>query len=336
VTTPRAAVDVGSNSVRLLIVGADGARVRREMAITRLAAGVDATGHLDDAALERTLRTIARFRDLWVDHGVDGRVRIAATSAVRDASDRQRFFDGVLAATGVPAEVLSGAEEAALAYAGATAAVEVARPTAVIDIGGGSTELIVGDRTGEVAGSVSLQLGCVRITERHLASDPPSADELAAAHALIEAQLDHAVTELSRSGVSLSDAASLVAVAGTATTLGALHLGLDRYDEDRIHGARMPAAALAAMADRLTLMTAAERAELGPIQPGREDVIHGGALVLHAALTRAGLDEVVISEADSLDGLAASLAGTWHGVAGPWEPAEPEDDNPPVPSAADV
>jgi exopolyphosphatase / guanosine-5'-triphosphate,3'-diphosphate pyrophosphatase len=227
----------------------------------------------------------------------------------------------------VPAEVLSGEEEAALAYAGATAAVEVPRPTAVIDIGGGSTELIVGDRTGEVAGSVSLQLGCVRITERHLASDPPSAGELAAARALIEAQLDHAVEELA-AGVSLSDAASLVAVAGTATTLGALHLGLDRYDEDRIHGARMPAAALAAMADRLTLMTAAERAELGPIQPGREDVIHGGALVLHAALTRAGLDEVVISEADSLDGLAASLAGTWHGVAGPWEPAEPEDDNP--------
>lgn len=307
-TAPRAAVDVGSNSVRLLVVDPDGARVRREMVITRLAAGVDATGHLDDAALDRTLRTIARFRDLWVGHGVDGRVRIAATSAVRDASDRQRFFDGVLAATGVAAEVISGEEEAALAFAGATSAVEVARPTAVIDIGGGSTELIVGDRSGEVVGSVSLQLGCVRVTERHLASDPASAAELVAARELIEAQLDRAVEVLGRSGVALTDAASLVGVAGTATTLGALHLGLDRYDEDRIHGARIPVAALAALADRLTAMTAAGRAELGPIQPGREDVIHGGALVLHAALARTGLDEVVISEADSLDGLAASLA----------------------------
>lgn len=307
-TTPRAAVDVGSNSVRLLIVDPAGARVRREMAITRLAAGVDATGHLDDAALDRTLRTIARFRDLWVTHGVDDRVRIAATSAVRDASDRHRFFDGVLAATGVPAEVISGQQEAVLAYAGATGGVEVPRPTAVIDIGGGSTEVIVGDPSGEVVGSVSLQLGCVRVTERHLASDPASAAELAAARDLIETQLDGAVEVLGRSGVAMSDAASLVGVAGTATTLGALHLGLDRYDEDRIHGARIPVAALGALADRLTAMTTAERAELGPIQPGREDVIHGGAMVLHAALERTGLDEVVISEADSLDGLAASLA----------------------------
>jgi len=301
-------VDVGSNSVRLLIVDPSGARVRREMAITRLAAGVDATGHLDDAALDRTLRTIARFHDLWVSHGVDGRVRIAATSAVRDASDRQRFFDGVLAVTGVPAEVISGEQEALLAYAGATGGVEVPRPTAVIDIGGGSTELIIGDPSDEVVGAVSLQLGCVRVTERHLLSDPASAVQLAAARDLIEAQLDRAVEVLGSSEVPLSDVSALVAVAGTATTLGALHLGLDRYDEDRIHGARISAAALGALADRLVAMTSAERAQLGPIQPGREDVIHGGAMVLHAALARTGLDEVVISEADSLDGLAASLA----------------------------
>lgn len=306
-TTPRAAVDVGSNSVRLLIVDPDGVRIRRDMVITRLAAGVDATGHLDDAALHRTLDTLASFRDRWVDHGVDGRVRIAATSAVRDASDRHRFFEGVLAATGVRAEVITGEEEAALAYTGATAAVDVPRPTAVIDIGGGSTELIVGDRSGEVAASVSLQLGCVRVTERHLASDPASADEVAAARQLIDAQLDHAETVLGRSRVSLRDPASLVGVAGTATTLGALHLGLDHYDEDRIHGARIPADALAALADRLATMTAAERAALGPVQPGREDVIHGGALILTAALRRTGRQEVVISEADSLDGLAASV-----------------------------
>lgn len=307
-TTPRAAVDVGSNSVRLLVVDARGARLTREMVITRLAAGVDATGHLDDRALDRTLETIARFRDVWVAFGVGDRVRIAATSAVRDAADRERFFDGVRAVTGVDAEVLTGVEEAGLAFAGAASAVEVARPTAVIDIGGGSTELIVGATDGTVAGSVSMQLGCVRVTERHLSSDPPGAAELEAAQAMIDEQLDRAEQALSGQGVALADAASLIGVAGTATTLGAIHLGLDDYDEDRIHGTRLPAEALATMAARLASLTSAQRAMLGPVQAGREDVIHGGALVLHAALGRMGLGEVAISEADNLDGLVASLA----------------------------
>jgi exopolyphosphatase / guanosine-5'-triphosphate,3'-diphosphate pyrophosphatase len=307
-STPRAAVDVGSNSVRLLVVDGDGARLTREMVITRLAAGVDATGHLDDRALGRTLETIAGFRGIWAAHGVGDRVRIAATSAVRDAADRERFFEGVRAATGVDAEVISGEEEAQLAFLGAATAVDVTRPTAVIDIGGGSTELIVGDGNGEVAGSVSLQLGCVRVTERHLASDPPSVDQLRAARAMIEEQLDRAEAALSAQGVALTDATSLIGVAGTATTLGAIHLGLPSYDEDRIHRTRLPAPALAEMAERLAGMSSAERARLGPVQPGREDVIHGGALVLHAALARMGLGEVTISEADNLDGLVASLA----------------------------
>ncbi len=305
---PRAAIDVGSNSVRLLIVDADGQRILREMAITRLAAGVDATGHLDDDALHRTLETIAGFRTVADAQGVEGRLRIAATSAVRDATDRQRFFDGVLASTGVHAEVLSGAEEAALAFAGAARAVDVERPTVVIDIGGGSTELIVGTRTGEVAGSVSLQLGCVRITERCLASDPASDEERRDARRLIETQLAHAETVLAGQGASLADAAGAVAVAGTATTLGALHLGLGSYDEDRIHGVHVPTTALATLAEELASMTAAERAALGPVQPGREDVIHGGAMILHAILARTGIDGVVISEADNLDGLVASFA----------------------------
>ncbi|MFU8841744.1 MAG: exopolyphosphatase [Nitriliruptoraceae bacterium] len=305
---PRAAVDVGSNSIRLLVADAHGRRRTRVMEITRLAAGVDATGHLDDAALERTLTTIGRFRAIWTEHGVDGRVRIAATSAVRDARDRQRFFDGVRRVTGVAAEVLSGEEEAALAFAGAAGAVQVPRPTAVIDIGGGSTELVVGDAEGRVAGAVSLQLGCVRVTERHLASDPPSAAELVAARDLVASQLDHAEAVLAARGVTLRDAAALVGVAGTATTLGALHLGLDRYDEDRIHGTRLPTEALAQLTEQLVGLTAAQRATLGPVQPGREDVLHGGALVLLEAVRRCGLDEVVISEADNLDGLVASLA----------------------------
>jgi len=239
---------------------------------------------------------------------VEDRVRIAATSAVRDAADRERFFDGVHAETGVEAEVITGEEEARLAFLGAATAVEVARPTAVIDIGGGSTELIVGDSDGEVAASVSLQLGCVRVTERHLAADPPSADQLRSARAMIEAQLDRAETVLAEQGVEITQASSLIGVAGTATTLGAIHLGLPTYDEDRIHRTRLPAVALADMAERLAGMTSSQRAMLGPVQPGREDVIHGGALVLHAVLARMGLDEVTISEADNLDGLAASLA----------------------------
>jgi exopolyphosphatase/guanosine-5'-triphosphate,3'-diphosphate pyrophosphatase len=307
VSQPRAAVDVGSNSARLLVVDGAGARRTRVMEITRLAAGVDATGHLDDAALARTLDTIGRFRAIWTGYGVTGRVRIAATSAVRDASDRERFFAGVREVAGVEAEVLTGEQEAALAFAGAAAAVEVARPTAVVDIGGGSTELVVGDGDGRVAGSVSLQLGCVRVTERHLADDPPSPEQLAAAAAMVADRLDHAERSLAGQGVVLREVAGLVGVAGTATTLGAIHLGLDRYDEDRIHGTRLPRTALEAITTDLVGRTAAERAELGPVQPGREDVLHGGALVLLETLRRVGLDEVVISEADNLDGLVASL-----------------------------
>lgn len=305
---PRAAVDVGSNSVRLLVLDGDGTRRTRVMRITRLAAGVDATGHLDDAALSRTLEVIASYREVWREHGVTDRVRIAATSAVRDAADRDRFFTGVQDVTGVGAEVITGDEEAALAFAGAVAAVDVPRPTAVLDIGGGSTELIVGDGAGRVAGAVSMQLGCVRVTERHLTDDPPSAADLLAARGLIDAELEAGTRTLAELGADPRTARALVAVAGTATTLGALHLGLDSYDEDRIHGTRLPADALDDLAARLSAMTAAERGQLGPVQPGREDVIHGGALVLQAALACTGLDEVVISEADGLDGLAASLA----------------------------
>ncbi|MEX2549097.1 MAG: exopolyphosphatase [Nitriliruptoraceae bacterium] len=306
-TGSRAAIDVGSNSVRLLIVDAEGRRILREMAITRLAAGVDATGHLDDDALERTLTTIARFRTLADRHGVADRLRIAATSAVRDAADRQRFFDGVQARTGVPAEVLTGEEEAAFAFAGAAMAVDVERPTVVIDIGGGSTELIVGTASGEVAGSVSLQLGCVRVTERCLTSDPPTEGERRVARRLIDDQLELAVATLAGQHAPVTTAVGAVAVAGTATTLGALHLGLQAYDEDRIHGARIPTASLAMLVEELGSLTSTERAALGPVQAGREDVIHGGAMILHAILVRTGLDEVAISEADNLDGLVASL-----------------------------
>ena len=300
---PRAAVDVGSNSVRVLVHGAAGERITRVMEVTRLGTGVDRRGRLDDVALDRTLATIGRYHDLWRHHGVTDRVRIAATSAVRDASDRDRFFDGVRRRTGVDAEVLSGDEEARLAYLGATGAVDVPLPAVVLDIGGGSTELIVGGTAG-----ASMQLGCVRLTERHLAADPPAAGELDAARSDVARRLDEADAVLAQQGARVADAASLVAVAGTATTLAALYLGLDDYEEDAIHGTRLPAAALGALTAELAAMPASARARLGPMQPGREDVIHGGALVLDAVVARYGFAEVVVSEADLLDGLVASLA----------------------------
>jgi exopolyphosphatase / guanosine-5'-triphosphate,3'-diphosphate pyrophosphatase len=310
VSTPRAAVDVGTNSVRLLLVDAAGDRITREMTVTRLGAGVDERGHLDDAALGRTLDTIGGYHQLWLSHGVDHRVRIAATSAVRDAADRDRFFDGVLELTGVDAEVISGEEEARLSYLGAVGAVDVQGPPAVIDVGGGSTELIVGSRSDPVtvAGSVSLQLGCVRLTERLLRGDPPTADQLRAARHLVRERLDEADRSLARQGTALLEAASLIGVAGTATTLAALHLGLDRYDEDRIHGTRIPADALDELTARLCAMSVAARADLGPVQAGREDVLHGGAIVLDEVLHRYGFADLVVSEADILDGLVASLA----------------------------
>lgn len=298
-----AAVDVGSNSVRLLVVDADGVNVDRHMRITRLAAGVDRTGQLDDAAIARTVEAIGEFAARWRSLGVRDRVRITSTSAVRDAGDRHRFLDAVESAVGVRPEVLSGHQEAALAFAGATGAVDVAMPTAVLDIGGGSTEIVLGDRDG-VQDAVSLQLGCVRLTERCLHTDPPSAIERDQARTVIAEQLDEADRVLGPNAVA---GRSLVAVAGTATTLAALHLGLPTYEEDRIHGTRIPAEPLAALTNKLVGLTAAERAKLGPMQAGREDVIHGGALVLDAVMARYGFDGVIISEADGLDGSAASL-----------------------------
>jgi exopolyphosphatase / guanosine-5'-triphosphate,3'-diphosphate pyrophosphatase len=305
---PRAAVDVGTNSVRLLLVDAAGQRITREMTITRLGSGVDRNGHLDDQALARTLDTIAAYRLMWTEHGVDpAHVRVAATSAVRDAADRDRFFDGVRQVADVTAEVITGVEEAALSFSGAVRAVEVATPTAVVDIGGGSTELIVGDAEGEVAGSVSLQLGCVRLTERCLSSDPPTTEQLAAARHLVRDGLDEADRCLGAAGTSLGSAAALIGVAGTVTTLAALHLGLPAYQEERIHGARIPASAVRDLAVELCSMTSAQRAALGPVQPGREDVLHGGALVLAAVVERYGFADVVVSESDILDGMVAAL-----------------------------
>lgn len=300
---PRAAVDVGSNSCRLLVVDADGAPVAREMEITRLGQGVDERGHLDDGALERTLEVIARYRDRWEGHGVSPEaVRIGATSAVRDAEDRDRFFDAVAERTGVEAVVLSGEEEARATFRGVAARLEVTPPLLVLDVGGGSTELIVGGRDGDVVASVSLQLGSVRLTERLLRGDPPTGDEIRAAKEEVRVRLEEGRTRLEDGGADPRDG-TLVGVAGTVTTLTALHLDLDVYDPDAIHGTRLPRGVVDALTDVLLRMPVVDRAGLPQVSAGREDVIAGGALIVRGVMERFGHRELVTSEADILDGL---------------------------------
>lgn len=303
--SPVAAVDVGTNSVRLLIMDDDGTRILRSIITTRLGYGVDRTGRLDNDALARTLDMLAGFATDWRAHGVTDRVRIVATSAVRDASDRDRFFTGVTAVTGHTPEVISGEEEAALAFAGAARAVGVTGPCVVVDIGGGSTELVLGAVNEPIRASVSLQLGCVRITERNFVSDPVSADEernavndicqrLAGARTVIDAARQDGVT-------------TLIGVAGTATTLGALHKNLDTYDEDEIHNTHIPTDALTRLTRELVAETTEMRRQRGPVQPGREDVLHAGALILTEIVSAFASDGVIVSERDSLDGVAQGL-----------------------------
>lgn len=305
---PRAAVDSGTNSTRLLVVDGQGRTLARRLTITRLGQGVDERGRLDDDALRRTLDAIAAYRDEWRRHGVDERhVRIAATSAVRDAANRDRYFDGVKQLTGVHAEVLSGDDEARLSYAGAAAALDVPRPMAVIDIGGGSTEVVVGDATGKVRAAVTSQVGSVRVTERHLRDDPPTGDQVASATAMIDEILDDVAARMAAAGGPPDSAVTLVGVAGTVTTVAALCFGQAEYDDEALHGRRVRLGDVCAWTDRLLAMPVAERRRLGAIPAGREDVIAGGALILARVLERHGYDEIVVSTADILDGLVASL-----------------------------
>lgn len=297
-----AAVDVGTNSIRLLVAERDGHSLRpleRLMTITRLGAGVDARGRLDDEALERSLSCIQAYADRWRELGAQ-RIRVSATSAVRDATDRDRFFDGVRSRAGVEAEVLSGDQEARTSFRGATAGTAGSAPYLVLDIGGGSTEFILGSSGPEAM--TSRQLGCVRLTERCLRSDPPTESELDAATVLVDQELDQ-VEQL----VPARDAATLVGVAGTVTTIAALHLALPEYRASVIHNTRVPRDAVGEITRRLAGMRIAQRRELGPMAPGREDVIVGGCIVLHRVMQRFGFDEVLVSESDILDGLALEL-----------------------------
>ena len=322
-----AAIDCGTNSLRLLVADASPAAGRltdvdRRMEIVRLGQGVDATGQLAPEALDRTLRALAGYAKI-IRATSAGAVRMVATSATRDAANAADFVRGVEEVLGVTPEVLSGQDEAYLSFTGATAELAASdRPSAgpgagppggpylVVDIGGGSTEFVLGGgrparhpaaRTG--INALSVDIGCVRLTERHLHGDPPARAEIAAAAADIEAALDRVAAAM-----PAATARTLVGLAGSVTTIAGLALGLAEYDPSRIHHARIPAAQVAEQTRALLGQTRAQRAALGVMHPGRVDVIGGGALVLDHVMRRFGFTEVLVSEHDILDGIAWSLA----------------------------
>ena len=294
-----AAVDIGTNSVRLLATDARGVELERRMRITRLGQGVDLEGKLVDEAMDRTVAVLEvygeRIRDLEVSA-----VRVTATSAARDAANRDDFFERVARAVGARPELLSGEDEAALSFAGATAGLDLADgPFLVQDIGGGSTEFVLGHDGPEAL--ISVDMGCVRLTERHLHSDPPT-----------RAQLDAALQDASRlleqvsARVPVQRARRLVGVAGTVTTLAAMAAGLDSYDPSRTHGAILERDEVERLFESLASATLVERRAMLH-EPQRAEVIVGGCAVLVQTLRQLDIRSLQVSESDILDGLAASL-----------------------------
>jgi len=304
-----AGLDCGTNSLRLLIadVQPDGTLrdVVREMRVVRLGEGVDRTGELSPAALTRTFSVLREYADQCRELGAE-RVRMVATSATRDARNRADFTGGVREILGVDPEVITGEEEATLSFSGATGDLrgrpDLPAPYLVVDIGGGSTEFVLGGPEGPTA-SRSVDIGCVRMTERHLRSDPPSAAELAAA----EADIAKAIADAA-STVDLAAARTLFVVAGTATTVTALALGLPEYDADRIHLSAISLEDVERIYASLASMNSRQRAALGPMHPGRVDVIVAGSLILREVVRAAGTAGMVAGEHDILDGIALSLA----------------------------
>ena len=309
-----AGIDCGTNSIRLLIADfneGDGLRdVHRETRIVRLGQGVDATGEFAAEAIARTRAALTDYAALLKEHGV-GRVRMVATSAARDVANRDDFFAmtaEVLGAVlpGSVAEVISGGEEASLSFRGAVGELDsAAGPFVVVDLGGGSTEIVVGDEA--VRASHSADIGCVRLTERCLHSDPPTPAEVAAARQVVRERL-----EVALGVVPVEGARTWVGLAGTMTTLSALAHNLPAYDSAAIHLSRVTGADLLAVCERLIGMTRAERAALPPMHEGRADVIGGGAIVVEELARelreRAGIDELTVSEHDILDGIVLSIA----------------------------
>ncbi|HEY8081529.1 MAG TPA: Ppx/GppA phosphatase family protein [Acidimicrobiales bacterium] len=299
-----AALDCGTNSTRLLVADDGGQPLERLMRITRLGKGVDASGILRDDAIERTLEVLREYRAVMDRHDV-ATARLVATSAVRDASNGEAFLAAASDVTGVPAELLSGEEEGRLSFAGATADLEgPLDSTVVVDIGGGSTELVT--RVDGTINAHSMQAGCVRVTERALRSDPPTASELAAAASMIDDALDlafEAIPVLSKP----DGARTLVGLAGTVSTLAMIDLEMTEYDEARVHHHWLSAESIERWRDTLAAETIDDHRRRPGMVPGREDVIVGGACILLEVVRRLGVDGCLCSEHDILDGLAQSV-----------------------------
>jgi len=298
-----AAIDCGTNSIRLLIADIDGNNFRevvRDMEIVRLGQGVDQTGQFHPDAIARTLAAVDKFGAEIAKRGVE-KIRFCATSATRDATNRHLFVDGVRDRLGIEPEVISGNEEAALSFAGAIQDLDPAEgPFLVIDIGGGSTEFVFGTSSVEAARSVNI--GCVRMTERHFANDPATSEQIELARTDIQAAIAQAAAE-----VPITQAKTLVAVAGTATTVAAAALNLAEYDRYAIHLARISALQVHDASTMFLTKNREERLALGYMHPGRVDVIPAGALVLSEIIKSTGADGFVASESDILDGMARSL-----------------------------
>jgi exopolyphosphatase/guanosine-5'-triphosphate,3'-diphosphate pyrophosphatase len=310
-----AAVDCGTNSIRLLVADVPDSGphtdLLRRMEVVRLGQGVDATGRLAPEAIERTRQVLAEYTAQARDLGATA-VRMVATSATRDAANRNDFEQMVQATLGRLPDVVTGSEEAELSFLGATASLDgaaaahgagpVPAPYLVVDIGGGSTEFVLGDAMS-VRAARSVDIGCVRLTERHLHDDPPTPDQIRRTEDDIRAALADVVAE-----VPVGDAASLIGLAGSVTTVAAIALGLGAYDPVAIHGSRIPVAAVRDVTADLLAATREKRAALPVMHPGRVDVIGAGALVLRVLMDEFGLTEVVVSEHDILDGIALRLA----------------------------
>jgi exopolyphosphatase/guanosine-5'-triphosphate,3'-diphosphate pyrophosphatase len=306
-----AAVDQGTNSCRLLVLepGDDGAaptELARDMVITRLGEGVDRTGRIDPDALARTVDVVGRYARRSKALGAE-RIRVGATSAVRDAENREEFVAAVRALTGSEPEIVAGEREAALSFLGGTHGLDGGAfppPYLVQDIGGGSTEFVTGVRPGRAEHAISTQMGSVRLTERLVRSDPPSTADLAALGEAVDAVLDEV-----EQAVPIREANTMVAVAGTATTLQAIVLGLDRYDPDRIHRTWLSLEDVERTLADLAAMTNRERAAIPVMAPGRGDVIVAGAVILARVMARFGFERSLVSETDILDGLAFETLG---------------------------
>lgn len=299
-----AVIDIGTNSVRLLVADPGLVEVERDLVVTRLGEGVDAARALGAQPMKRTVEAIAGYVSRAQALGAQ-RVRVVATSAVRDASNKQEFVDAVRAATGVVPEILSGEHEARAGFAGATSDLGGA-PVVIVDVGGGSTEFVRG-AAREPQRWVSLDIGSVRLTERHIAHDPPLASEVEAVRADARREIARAVETIGAVEATDAEPATLVGLAGTITTLAAVILGLDGYDRARIHHARLSRSGIDETTQLLVAMTSQARRSLPAMPQGREDVIVAGAIVFQEAMEALRAREIVVSERDLLDGCALGV-----------------------------